>query len=125
MLKSLIVALGLVAAGPALAQHAHGAQKGPNGGPMEDVAGVHVEMVVAREAVTFNLLDEAGKPLGAAGFTGSAMVAAGTERKTLPLAAAGEALAGKAAAPVPKGAAVTLLIKTPGGKSGQAKFTAP
>ncbi|MFG1183790.1 hypothetical protein [Xanthobacter aminoxidans] len=125
MLKSLIVALGLVAAGPALAQHAHGAQKGPNGGPMEDVAGVHVELVVAGETVTFNLLDEAGKPLGATGFTGSAMVAAGTERKTLPLAAAGEALAGKAAAPVAKGAAVTLLIKTPTGKSGQAKFTAP
>ena len=37
--------------------------KGPNGGPMQDVAGVHAELVLAGNTVTINLLDEANKPL--------------------------------------------------------------
>lgn len=125
MLKSLIVALGLLAAGPALAQHAHGAQKGPNGGPMEDVAGVHAELVVSGETLTFHVVDEAGKPVDTAGFTGSAMLASGADRKTIQLTAGGQTLAGKAPSTIVKGTAVTLLIKTPAGKSGQAKFTTP
>ena len=125
MLKSLIVALGLLAAGPALAQHAHGAQKGPNGGPMEDVAGVHAELVVSGETLTFHVVDEAGKPVDTAGFTGSAMLVSDADRKTVQLAAGGQTLAGKAPAAIAKGTAVTLLIKTPAGKSGQAKFTTP
>ena len=125
MLKSLIVALGLLAAGPALAQHAHGAQKGPNGGPMEDVAGVHAELVVSGETLTFHVVDEAGKPVDTAGFTGSAMLVSGADRKTVQLAAGGQTLAGKAPGAIAKGTAVTLLIKTSAGKSGQAKFTTP
>lgn len=125
MLKSLIIAASLAFAGPALAQHAHGPQKGPNGGLMEDVAGVHAELVVSGETLTFHVIDEAGKPIDAAGFSGSAMVVSGAERKTVQLVAAGQTLAGKAPVPLAKGSAVTLLIKTPAGKSGQAKFTAP
>ncbi|MET3354229.1 hypothetical protein V5F34_16795 [Xanthobacter autotrophicus] len=125
MLKSLIVAFSLLAVGPALAQHAHGAQKGPNGGPMEDLAGVHAELVVSSETLTFHVFDEASKPVDTAGFAGSAMLVSGADRKTVQLAAAGQALTGKAPAPVAKGTVITLLIKTAAGKSGQAKFTAP
>lgn len=125
VLKSLIVALSLLAAGPALAQHAHGTQKGPNGGVLEDVAGVHAELVVSGDTLTVHVFDEATKPVDTAGFTGSAMLVSGAERKTVPLAAAGQSLTGKAPAPIAKGTTVTLLIKSAAGKSGQAKFTTP
>jgi len=125
MLKAIAIAGALLLSGPALAQHAHGNQKGPNGGPMEDVAGVHAELVVSGQAVTVNVFDEAGKPVDTKGFTGSAMVASGSDRKTLQLAASGNALGGQAAAPIPSGATITVIVKTAAGKSGQAKFTAP
>lgn len=125
MLKAITLAAALLLSGPALAQHAHGAQKGPNGGPTEDVAGVHAELVVSGAAVTVNILDEAGKPLDTKGYSGSAMIVSGSERKTLQLTASGTALTGNAPAAVPAGAAVTIVVKTAAGKSGQAKFTAP
>ncbi|MFG1244982.1 hypothetical protein [Xanthobacter versatilis] len=125
MLKSLIVAFSLLAAGPALAQHAHGTQKGPNGGPMEDLAGVHAELVVSGEALNVHVFDEAGKPVDTAGFAGSVLLVSGSDRKTVPLAPAGQTLVGKAPAAIAKGTAATLLIKTAAGKSGQAKFTTP
>lgn len=125
MLKRLIVAASLVACGPALAQHAHGAQKGPNGGPMEDLAGVHAELVVSGEKLNIHVFDEAGKPVDTAGFTGSVLLVSGSDKKTIPLAPAGQTLAGQAPAAIAKGTAATLLIKTAAGKSGQAKFTTP
>ncbi|MBP0576074.1 hypothetical protein J8J27_35680, partial [Mycobacterium tuberculosis] len=59
------------------------------------------------------------------GFTGSAMIVAGNDRKTLQLTPSKEALSGQATAPIPSGAAVTFVVKTISGKSGQAKFTTP
>lgn len=125
MLKRLTLAIGLLVAGPALAQHAHGIQKGPNGGPLEDLAGVHAELVVSGEKLNIHVFDEAGKPVDTAGFTGSAMLVSGSEKRTIQLSPAGQTLAGQAPAAIPKGTAVTLLIKTAAGKSGQAKFTTP
>ncbi|MFG1420715.1 hypothetical protein [Roseixanthobacter liquoris] len=125
MLKALLMAGALLLSGPASAQHAHDNQKGPNGGPMEDVAGVHAELIVSGQVVTVNVFDEAGKPIDAAGYTGSAMIVSGSDRKTFSLAPSGNALTGQAAASIAKGAAVTVVVKTAAGKSGQAKFTAP
>ncbi len=125
MFKAIIIAGALLFAAPALAQHAHSAQKGPNGGPMEDVAGVHVELVVSGQAVVVNVFDEAGKPLDTNGYSGSALVTAGTDRKSFALTPAGTALTAQAPAAIPSGAAITLVIKTAAGKSGQAKFSAP
>lgn len=125
MLKIIAIAGALLLSGPALAQHAHGAQTGPNGGVMEDVAGVHAELVVSGQSVRVNIFDEAGKPVDVTGYGGSALIVSGAERKTLVLSASGSALVGQAAAPVPSGAAVTILVKTAAGKSGQAKFSAP
>ena len=120
MKKILLVASALLFAGPAMAQHVH--QKGPNGGPMEDVAGVHVEMTTSGKVLTFHIPDDANKPLSTTGYSGSALLTAGSERETLPLTASGHTLKGEAKADIAKGAAVSITLKTADGKSGQAKF---
>ncbi|MFG1418966.1 hypothetical protein V5F38_12760 [Xanthobacter sp. V0B-10] len=129
MLKHLIVAASLLAASPVLAQanaesgHAHGAQKGPHGGALEDIAGVHAEIEVSGKTLTVHVLDGAGKGVDTTGFSGSAMLVLGGARQTLALKPSGETLVGEAPAPIAPGTAVTLVLKTAAGKSGQAKFT--
>ncbi|AVT80929.1 hypothetical protein [Rhodopseudomonas palustris] len=120
MKKMLIVAAALLSAAPAWAQHDH--HKGPNGGPVEDVAGVHVEMVASGKTVTFNVFDESNKPLPTSGFSGAALLISGSERETLPLTAAGTALKAESKSEIAKGASVSLTLKTADGKTGQAKF---
>ena len=120
MKKTLLVVTALLFAAPAMAQHVH--QKGPNGGQMEDVAGVHLEMVASGKTITFNVLDEANKPMPTTGFSGSAMVTSGSERETLTLTPSGNVLKGEAKSDIAKGASVSVTLKTGAGKSGQAKF---
>ncbi|MGO3928868.1 hypothetical protein [Rhodopseudomonas pseudopalustris] len=120
MKKILLVASALLFAGPALAQHVH--QKGPNGGRLEDVAGVHLEMVAKGKTITFNVFDEANKPVSAAGFSGSALLISGSDRETLPLVAEGNALKADAKTDVAPGSAVSVTLKSAAGQSGQAKF---
>lgn len=116
-----LLALSLLSV-PAFAQHKHGA-KGPNGGQMEDVAGVHAEMVASGSTITFNVFDEDNKPIKTSGYSGSALVVTGGERETVQLSAAGEALKGEVKRPLAKGSSVTLLLKTDKNKTGQAKFS--
>ncbi|QLH71144.1 hypothetical protein [Rhodopseudomonas palustris] len=120
MKKMLIVAVALSFVAPALAQHDH--HKGPNGGTVEDVAGVHVEMVASGKTVTFNVFDEVNKPLPTEGFSGAALLISGSERETLPLTATGTALKAESKSDIAKGASVSLTLKTVDGKTGQAKF---
>jgi hypothetical protein len=123
MRYALLIGLVLAFASPALAQHAHDVQKGPNGGQMEDVAGVHVELVTSGNTLTLNVFDEAGKPVGTNGYAASAMVSAGTQRDTLKLEPAGtNSLKGDAKSPITTGSSVTVTLKTGAGKSGQARF---
>ena len=90
---------------------------------MEDVAGVHAELLVSGNTLTINVLDENNKPIPTKGFSASALIVNGADRETLTLAASGEsALKGETKKPVAKGATVTLMIKTAAGKSGQARF---
>ena len=118
-------ALSLALVGSAIAQHKHGAHKGPNGGPVEDVAGVHAEFVASGTTVTFNILDENNKPLSAKGMTGSVLIVSGSEKETVKLSEAGDnALKGDTKKAVAPKSSVTLMLKTPAGKSGQARFTA-
>lgn len=113
----------LVMAGSALAQHGHGAQKGPNGGIMEDVAGVHAELVASGNTITINVLDEGGKPIATKGFTASALVVIGSDRETVTLTPSGDsALKGEVKKPVAKGATVSVTLKTAAGKSGQVRY---
>ena len=116
-----LVALAFTA--PALAQHGHGAQKGPNGGQMEDVAGVHAELLSANKTITVNIFDESGKPLNTNGYSGSVLVVNGSNRETIKLEpSASNVLKGEASGSIASGATITLLIKTNAGKSGQARF---
>jgi nitrogen fixation protein FixH len=105
----------------AAAQHAHGT-KGPNGGQLEDVAGVHAELLTAGNTITINVFDEANKPVSTNGFAASALVVRGSERETVTLSPSEEnALKGDAKKAV-AGAAITVTMKTAAGKSGQARF---
>ena len=119
---ALIAALAFAA--PAVAQHKHGADhKGPNGGPVEDVAGVHAELVVSGTTITINVMDEDNKPLPTKGYSATVLVVVGGKRETVTLAPSGEsALKGEAKAAVAKGAAITVTLKTSAAKSGQAKY---
>lgn len=120
-LTALFATLALVSA--ASAQHSHGA-KGPNGGMMEDVAGVHAELITSGSTITINILDEKNKPMSAKGMTASALIVSGAERETIKLGEAGEnALKGEAKKPLAPKSTVTIMLKTAAGKSGQARYT--
>lgn len=117
-----IVAAALLYALPASAQHSHGA-KGPNGGVVEDVAGVHAELVTSGNVVTINVLDENNKPIAAKGYSGSVLIVSGSDRETVTLAPSGDsALKGEAKKAVATNANVTLMLKTDKGKMGQARY---
>lgn len=120
MKKFLLVCLAFALAGPALAQHAH--QKGPNGGQLEDVAGVHLEMVASGRNVTLNVFDDAVKPMSSKGITASVLITSGSERETVTLAATDNALKGEAKKDIAPGSTISVTLKTAAGKSGQAKF---
>jgi hypothetical protein len=90
---------------------------------MEDVAGVHAEMLISGNRITINVFDEANRPVPTKGFTASALVVLGPDRETLALSPSGEnALNGEAKKAVAKGAAVSITLKTAAGRSGQARF---
>lgn len=117
-----IVAAVLLYALPASAQHSHGA-KGPNGGVVEDVAGVHAELVAKGNVVTINVLDENNKPIATKGYSGSLLIVSGSDRETVTLAPSGDsALKGEAKKAVASNANVTLMLKTDKGKMGQARY---
>ncbi len=112
----------LLLTGQAMAQHGHGA-KGPNGGQMEDVAGVVAELVASGNTLTIHVYDEGSKPVPTKGFTASALIVAGSAQETVTLAPSGEnALVGTTKAPVAAGSAITVMVKTAAGKSGQARY---
>lgn len=119
-MKALLIAALIALANPALA---HGPQKGPNGGPMEDVAGVHIELVKAGNTLTLNVFDEDNKPIPTEGFSASVLVVSGAQRETIKLDPhSPNLLKGDAKTAPASGANVTVTIRTKAGKSGQAKF---
>lgn len=124
MKYALILAAALTVATPALAQqHSHGTQKGPNGGVVHDIADVHAELIRSGSTLTVNILNESNNPVNSKGFSGSALIVTGTDRETVTLTPSGDsALKGVAKKPIAPNAAVTIVLKTTSGKSGQAKF---
>lgn len=115
--------LAFTLSGTAAAQHAHGNQKGPNGGQLQDVAGVEAELVTSGNTITINVFDEGNKPVSTKGYSGSALIINGAERETLSLTSSGEsALVGMAKKPIGAGATIAITIRTSGGRSGQARF---
>ena len=119
-----VILLSLIWASPSFAQHSHGSEKGPNGGQMEDVAGIDAVLVTSVNRVTINVVDpNNSKPIATKGYSGAVLIVNGTVRETVPLTVSGEnSLQGEAKKAIAPGATVTLTIKTADGKSGQAKY---
>jgi hypothetical protein len=89
---------------------------------MEDVAGVHAELIIAGSTITINVFDEGNKPIATKGFVASALVSRGSERETVALAPADEVTLKREAKKRVAGGAITVTLKTAAGKSGQARF---
>ena len=100
------------------------AEKGPNGGQMEDVAGIDAELLVSGNTLTFNIfVNDENKPLPTKGYSGAVLIVSGSSRETITLAPFGESsLKGDAKHPIAAAAAITLTLKTAAGKTGQARF---
>lgn len=106
----------------AVAQHAHGA-KGPNGGEVQDVAGVEVELVAAGNSVMLHVTDDSHKPVTVKGFTASVLVSSSAGQEPVALAPAGEnSFKGSTKSAIGAGTTITVMLKTPAGKSGQVRF---
>jgi len=123
MKPSALILAALLFAAPAWAQQHSHSMKGPNGGTLADVAGVHVEFMPSGNALTFNVLNEDNKPVSTKGYSCAVLGGTGQERETITLTTSGgKALKGEARKSIAPGAAITLIIKTDGGKTGQAKY---
>jgi hypothetical protein len=121
-MKRLILALA-VAAMP-LAVAAHEMAKGPNGGPVVDSAGHHVELVANGTELVLFLTGEADKPIASAGTKNArAIVQDGGKTATVPLQPAEpNRLVGALAAPLGRDARVVVSATMADGHAVQARF---
>ena len=121
-MKLLFLSLA-VAAFP-LATAAHEMAKGPNGGPVVDSAGHHVELVANGTELVLFLTGEADKPIASAGTRNArALVQDAGKTATVPLQPAEpNRLVGALTAPLGKGARVVVSATMADGHSVQARF---
>src|SRR4051812_38985348 len=122
MTRSLIAVV--IAAALPITALAHETAKGPNGGPIVDVAGHHVEMVAKGADLTLFLSDETDKPLASAGTKNArAIVQDGGKTATVPLQPAEpNRLVGTLVQPLGKGARVVVSATLADGHAVQARF---
>ena len=121
-MKHVIVALAIAAA--PFAATAHEMAKGPNGGPVVDSAGHHVEMVAKDTGLVLYLPEGADKPLVSAGVRNArAVVQDGGKTATVPLQPAEpNKLVGVLAQPLGSGARVVVSATMADGHTVQARF---
>ena len=122
-MKRTLLALGVAAALP-LAALAHESGKGPNGGPVVDAAGHHVEMVAKGKDLVLYLTEEADRPLASSGAKNArAIIQDGGKTATVQLAPAEpNKLVGTLAQPLGKGARVVVSATMADGHAVQARF---
>lgn len=122
MLKSM-VALAIL--GFASTASAHEVSKGPNSGPVVDVAGHHVEMVAKGTEFVLYLTDAADKPLSSAGTKAArAIVQDAGKTSTVALSAIEpNKLVGTLAQPLGAGARIVISATLADGHALQARFT--
>ena len=122
MLKS-IAALAIV--GFVSIASAHEVSKGPNGGPVVDVAGHHVEMVAKGTEFVLYLTDASDKPLASAGTKAArAIVQDAGKTSTVALSAIEpNKLVGTLAQPLGAGARIVISATLADGHALQARFT--
>ena len=121
-MRRLILAIAL--AGFATAATAHELAKGPNGGPVVDSAGHHVELTTKGTELVLFLTDEADKPLASAG-TRNARAIVQDSGKTATVAlqpAEPNRLVGTLSQPLSKGARVVVSATMADGHAVQARF---
>jgi hypothetical protein len=121
-MKHLILALA-VAAAP-LGAAAHEVAMGPNGGPVVDSSGHHVEMVAKGSELVLFLTEEDDKPLASAGTKNArAIVQDGGKTATVQLQPAEpNKLVGVLAQPLGSGARVVVSATIADGHTVQARF---
>jgi hypothetical protein len=121
-MKRFFLALALIAA--PLAVSAHEVAKGPNGGPVVDSAGHHVEMVAKGTELVLFLTEENDKPLASAGTKNArAIVQDGGKTVTVPLQPAEpNKLVGTLAQALGPGARVVVSATMADGHAVQARF---
>lgn len=121
-MKRLILSL-VLAAGPVIA-HAHEMATGPNGGPVADSAGHHVEMVAKDMELVLFLTEADDKPLASAGTRNArAIVQDGGRTATVALQPAEpNRLVGTLAQPLGPGARVVVSATMADGHAVQARF---
>ncbi|MBL0406693.1 hypothetical protein JKG68_22340 [Microvirga aerilata] len=121
-MKHLILALA-IAASP-LTAAAHEIAKGPNGGPVVDSAGHHVELVAKGSELILFLTESDDKPLASAGTTNArAIVQDGGKTATVQLQPAEpNKLVGALAQPLGSGARVVVSATMADGHAVQARF---
>ncbi|UVF18465.1 hypothetical protein HPT29_018505 [Microvirga terrae] len=121
-MKHLVLALA-IAATPFTAA-AHEMAKGPNGGPVVDSTGHHVEMVAKGSELVLFLTEADDKPLASAGTKNArAIVQDGGKTATVPLQPAEpNKLVGALAQPLGSGARVVVSATMADGHAVQARF---
>ncbi len=121
-MKRFFLALALIAA--PLAVSAHEVAKGPNGGPVVDSAGHHVEMVAKGTELVLFLTEENDKPLASAGTKNArAIVQDGGKTATVSLQPAEpNKLVGTLAQPLGPGSRVVVSATMADGHGVQARF---
>ncbi|WP_420104314.1 hypothetical protein [Bosea sp. (in: a-proteobacteria)] len=118
-----ITALALI--GLVSTASAHELAKGPNGGPLVDVAGHHIEMVAKGTELVLILTDAADKPLSSAGTKAArAIVQDAGKTATVALSPVEpNKLVGTLAQPLGTGARVVISATLADGHALQARFT--
>ncbi|HEV2565306.1 MAG TPA: hypothetical protein VGU19_09495 [Microvirga sp.] len=121
-MKHLILTLALAAA--PLGATAHEMAKGPNGGPVVDSAGHHVEMVAQGSELVLFLTEADDKPLASAGTKNArAIVQDGGKTATVQLQPAEpNKLVGALPQPLGSGARVVVSATMADGHAVQARF---
>ncbi|MBM6583212.1 hypothetical protein ILT44_23710 [Microvirga sp. BT689] len=125
-MKHLILALALALAivSAPLAAKAHEMANGPNGGPVVDSSGHHVEMVAKGSELILFLTEADDKPLASAGAKNArAIVQDGGKTATVQLQPAEpNRLVGALAQPLGTGARVVVSVTMTDGHAVQARF---
>jgi hypothetical protein len=120
MKRLLILAAALLVAGAA---HAHGPNKGVNGGPQVDAGDYHVEMVAKDTSLTLYINDDKDKPVDAKGYKGLGLFVVGGKPQRIELRPdAANRLVGTSTVTLPSNLKGAVQITLPDGKTVQAKF---
>ena len=124
ILRTIVIAAGLLTAVPGHAQHAAGHHgTGPNGGRIEEGSGYHLELVAKDRRLDMYLTDEAQTAIPAAGYKATAILVVGGKPARIVLEPGeGNRLSGSADGPVAADAKGAVRLTRPDGKTASISF---